>query len=120
MHERVREPTPTHRIRPRTEPPEHELLALQRRLGNQAVVRMLAREPKPSHVAIEPVTDIGGEKGEERWRDELKANKGVKHLYSELATLLNAKAIEHVKGTGPDDINGALRLDAADLKPGLN
>jgi hypothetical protein len=99
---------------------EPAMLALQQTVGNQAVVRMLAREQAPSHVGIEPVTDIGGKKGEEVWAAELAANKGVKHLYSELATLLHATKIDHVKGTSPDDINGALRADAGELKPGLN
>jgi hypothetical protein len=120
MHVRVSEPTAAPRERVETVLAEPEVLALQRTAGNQAVVRMLAREPAPSHVGIEPVTDLGGKKGEEDWAAELKANKGVKQLYSELATLLHATALAHVKGTGPDDINTALRLDAADLKPGLN
>jgi hypothetical protein len=120
MHTRLRAPTLARRARVATAVAEPEVLALQRTVGNQAVVRLLAREPQPSHVGIKPVTDIGGVKGEEKWQDELKANEGVKKQYSELATLLNATVIKHVKGTGPDDINGALRADAGELKPGLN
>jgi hypothetical protein len=120
MHVRVREPTRTRRPRPETAAAEPELLTLQRTAGNQAVVRMLARAPTPAHVGIEPVSDIGGEKGEQDWADELKANQGVKRMYSELATLLHATALAHVKGTTPDDINGALRPTASELKPGLN
>ena len=120
MHVRVREPTLTRRPRAETALADPELLALQRTAGNQAVVRMLARAPQPSHVGIEPVTDIGGEKGEEAWQDELKANSGVKRMYSELATLLHATALQHVKGTTPDDINGVLRASPSELKPGLN
>jgi hypothetical protein len=120
MHVRVREPTLTRRPRAETAPAEPDLLALQRAAGNQAVVRMLMRDTTPAHVGIEPVTDIGGAKGEEAWQDELKANTGVKRMYSELATLLHATALQHVKGTKEEDINGALRPKADELKPGLN
>jgi len=120
MHTRLRERAGVRRVGAEAALAEPQLIALQRTAGNQAVVRMLAREPAPSRVGIEPVTDIGGKKGEEAWAAELAANKGVKHLYSELATLLHATRIAHVKGTSPDDINGALRPAAAELKPGLN
>jgi hypothetical protein len=120
MHTRLRERIPGRRVAAETALAEPQLIALQRTAGNQAVVRMLAREPAPSHVGIEPITDIGGKKGEESWAAELAANKGVKHLYSELATLLQATKIDAVKGTGPDNINGALRASASELKPGLN
>jgi hypothetical protein len=120
VHVRVREPTPTRRPRAETAAAEPELLALQRTAGNQAVVRMLLRDKTPAHVGIEPVTDIGGEKGEQDWADEIKANTGVKRMYSELATLLHATALEHVTGTKEEDINGALRPTASELKPGLN
>jgi hypothetical protein len=120
MHVRVREPTLTRRPRAETALAEPELLALQRTAGNQAVVRMLLRDTTPAHVGIEPVTDIGGEKGEQAWKDELDANTGVKRMYSELATLLHATALQHVKGTKEEDINGALRPTASELKPGLN
>jgi hypothetical protein len=120
VHVRQREKIPARRATTAAALLEPQVLALQRSAGNHAVVRMLAREPAPSHVGIEPVTDIGGKKGEEAWAAELAANKGVKHLYSELATLLHATKLNHVKGTSPDDINGALRADGSELKPGLN
>src|SRR6478735_1498059 len=119
MHQRAREPDPAAARRPRTEAPmpEHLLLALQRGHGNQAVVRMLARKPEPSHLKTEPVDDIGDTAA---WGTALRGNQGVKPLYSELATLLHAEKLEDVSGTGPNDINTAMRPDPADLKPGLN
>src|SRR4051794_31712478 len=110
MQERVREPEPEVSKRPRADPapPEHALLALQRRFGNQAVARMLARKgPQPSHAAIEPVTEIYGGTNADVWASELRERKhDIRILYSELATLLHATAVEDVKGTKPDDING--------------
>jgi hypothetical protein len=41
-------------------------------------------------------------------------------LYSELATLLQATAIEDIKSTAAGDINTARRAEGKDLKPGLN
>lgn len=66
MHERAPEPDAADTSRRRSEPPppEHALLALHRRLGNRAVLRMLrgpatlAREPAPSRLETEPVTDL--------------------------------------------------------------
>src|SRR4051794_5162585 len=116
MQERVRDPEPKLSNRPRAEPatPEHDLLALQRRFGNQAVARMLhaggtlARKgPEPSHAAIDPVTEIYGGTNADVWATELREHKhDIRILYSELATLLHATAVEDVKGTKPDDING--------------
>jgi hypothetical protein len=119
MHERAREPDPAAARRPRTEPPvpEHVLLALQRARGNQAVTRMLARKPEPSHLKTDPVEDVGDTAA---WGTALRGNQGITPLYSELATLLHAEKLEDVAGTGPKDINTALRPDPADLRPGLN
>jgi hypothetical protein len=106
------------------------VLALQRRLGNQAVVRMLrgpaavAREAAPpSRLKTEPVADLdAGGTDAKQWRAALGGNQGITPLYSELAKLLQADALPDVKarGTGPGDINTALRPDPADLKQGLN
>jgi hypothetical protein len=129
MHEREREPDPVAARRPRSEPPvaEHALLALQRRLGNQAVLRMLrgrtgvARAPAPSHLGTEPVTDLdAGGTDQDAWAAQLRGNKGVLPLYSELAKLLQASTLEDVPGTAESDINALRSLDVAALKPGLN
>jgi hypothetical protein len=57
MHERVREPWRAEPSRARGAPvAEHEVLALQRRLGNQAVTRLiLARDKTPSRLDVAPV-----------------------------------------------------------------
>jgi hypothetical protein len=110
------------------EPPAHELLALQRRLGNQAVQRLLsaggtlARKgpPAPTRTPIAPVANLYGGTSADQWEQHLNDGGGVKELYSEIATLLNATVIEDVAGTGPEHINGALRVAADELKPGLN
>jgi hypothetical protein len=77
-------------------PPDlHPLLALQRGVGNQAVVRMvLARE----------------------WAEDVRSGDKLVELYRELAGLVDAGRLEDVKG----EINTALRPAAAELKPGLN
>lgn len=41
-------------------------------------------------------------------------------LYAEIASLLNATVIEDVAGTKPENVYGALRAAADELKPGLN
>jgi hypothetical protein len=130
MHERAREParTETHRRRPEPQPSAHEILALQRRLGNQAVQRLLhaggtlARKgpPAPTRTAIVPVTQLYGVTSAEEWAQHLDDGKGVKELFAEIAWLLNATVIEDVSGTTPEHINGALRVAADELCPGLN
>src|SRR4051794_34456024 len=123
MRQRSREPDRADTRRPRTEPPApaRGILALQRGLGNQAVVRLLAREPAPSHLKSEPVTDLdAGGTDQDAWAAAVRGGAKTIALYSELATLLHADAIEDVSGTAPGDINSALRPDPADLKPGLN
>jgi hypothetical protein len=128
MQERVREPERTQTRRAEPEPPAHEVLALQRRLGNQAVQRLLnaggtlARKgpPAPTRTPIAPVTHLYGVTSAEEWEEHLNAGKGVKELYSEIAWLLNATVIEDVSGTTPEHINGALRVAADELCPGLN
>jgi hypothetical protein len=127
MYRRAREPD---RVDTRSSwneplPPESAILALQRGLGNQAVLRILqpalAREPAPSHLKTEPVTDLySGGTDSERWGAQLRDGGSVVPLYSELAGLLDATKLEDVPGTSARDINTALRPDPADLKPGLN
>jgi hypothetical protein len=128
MHERVREPESTRPRQAEPEPPVHELLALQRRLGNHAVQRLLrsgatlARKgpPAPTRTPIAPVTNLYGGTSAQQWEEHLDDGGNVKELYSEIATLLNATVIEDVAGTKPEHINGALRVAADELKPGLN
>jgi hypothetical protein len=130
MHERVREPTRTEarRRQAEPEPPAHEVLALQRRLGNQAVLRLLSaggtlarkEPPAPTRTPIAPVTNLYGGTTADQWEEHLNDGKGVKEPYSEIATLLNATVIEDVAGTRPEHINSALRAGADELKPGLN
>ncbi len=92
------------------------MLALQRGLGNQAVLRMLAREPAPSRLKTEPVTDLD----DAGWAADVRGGGKNVQLYSELATLLQATKLQDVAGTAASDINTALRPEAASLKPGLN
>jgi hypothetical protein len=125
MHERAHEPGRDRESRrgPRAEPPvpDHALLALQRRIGNQAVGRMLARKPEPSRLGAEPVTDLyGGGTSADEWADQVRGHEHYLALYSELAGLAHATAIEDVKGTAKSDINAALRPAGDELKPGLN
>jgi hypothetical protein len=129
MHQqsRVSDLVDTRRSRKGPAPAAHPILALQRGLGNQAVVRLLresravAREPAPSRLKTEPVTDLdAGGTTADQWAAELREGGKTVALYSELATLLQAGKIEDVAGTRTSDINTALRPDPADLKPGLN
>jgi hypothetical protein len=125
MHEQAREPEPGRVRRPRAEPapPSHEVLALQRQVGNQAVQRMLlARTKDPTRLPIEPVTELYKGTDADTWAADVRddASPHLVDLYSELATLLHATAIEDVKGTGPKDIHAALRPAADELQPGLN
>jgi hypothetical protein len=86
----------------------HPVLALQRQLGNQAVARMLvARQP------------AFGTTSAQTWKDEVKAGRN-KPLYAEIATMVGTAGLPDIKGTTEQDINGALRAEFADLKPGLN
>lgn len=130
MHERVPEPAriEARRRKAEPEPPAHEVLALQRRLGNQGVLRLLsaggtlARKdpPAPTRTPIAPVTSLDGKTNDAQWEAHLNEGTGVKEPYSEIATLLNATVIEDVAGTRPEHINAALRVAADELKPGLN
>jgi hypothetical protein len=131
--ERLR-PERAGRRRPEEEPPspeaEHHVLALQRRLGNQAVMRLLQaergvarKEAPPTLFAGQPVSkpQLDAATDAEQWAKRVRAG-GPEYikLYSEIATLLEANKVEDVKGTEPSHINGALRTGYADLKPGLN
>jgi hypothetical protein len=118
MHVRVSEPTAAPRERVETVLAEPEVLALQRTAGNQAVVRMLARkEPEPSRANIKTVSELGDA---EKWRGDVQGGAGAKQMISELATMLQIQWIPDIKGTTPDDVNTAMRLEDAELKPGLN
>jgi hypothetical protein len=121
-HERLREPEQPRARRAEPEPPAHELLALQRRLGNQAVQQLLARKESatPTRTPIAPVTHLYGVTDAAEWQQHLDEGKGVKELYAEVAWLLNATVIEDVTGTTPEHINAVLRADAGELCPGLN
>jgi hypothetical protein len=128
MHERAREPDPAATRRPRGKPtPEHAVLALQRQFGNQAVLRMLrgpaalAREPAPSHLKTEPVTDLdAGGTDKDEWAADLRAGGSIIPLYAEIATLLHANALEDVAGTAAGDINAMRQVDVGKLRAGLN
>ncbi len=130
MYERAREPERRETRRPQAEPepPAHELLLLQRGLGNQAVQRLLNRgatlarkqPPAPSRTPIAPVTHLYGVTDAEQWAAHLNEGTGVKQLYAEIAWLLNATVIEDVAGTTPEHINAVMRPTAGDLCPGLN
>src|SRR5262245_7238465 len=118
MRQRAHEPDrgQARRARTQPQPAEHAVLALQRGLGNQAVLRMLAREPAPSRLKTEPVTELDSD----GWAADVRGGQKSVQLYSELATLLQAGKLEDVGGTAASDINTALRPEAASLKPGLN
>jgi hypothetical protein len=129
MHRRAHETDleETRRSRSERPPVDHAVLALQRGVGNQAVLRMLrgsqavAREPGPSRLKTEPVTDLdSGGTDKEAWAAAVRGGGKSVALYAELATLLQATALEDVGGTAAGDINTALRPDPGDLKPGLN
>jgi hypothetical protein len=126
MPERAHEPPRTGSAAgrgPRAEPPlpQHALLDLQRRIGNREVGRMLARKPEPSHLGTQAVTDLYGKGTDaDRWASDVRDREHFLALYSELAGLLHATAIEDVKGTAASDINAALRPAGDELKPGLN
>ena len=103
-------------------PPEHALLALQRRIGNQAVQRLiLARDGKtPSRLGVQPPAQLYGGSGAEKWGEDVRSTEHYLDLFSELATLLQATAIEDIKSTAAADINTARRPEGTELKPGLN
>jgi hypothetical protein len=87
---------------------DHPVLTLQRQFGNQAVARMLvARQP------------TFGTTTADQWATESRAGNN-KALYAEIATLVGTAGVPDIKGTTEKDINGALRAQFADLKPGLN
>ncbi|HEX5619700.1 MAG TPA: hypothetical protein VFX51_14860 [Solirubrobacteraceae bacterium] len=121
MHQRVRETNPARLHAAEAALTEPELLALQRTAGNQAVVRMLARDKTPSRLDVGPVTELyKGGTDAEAWGDAVRSRKHFVDLYSELATLLNATKIEDVKGTSATDINTARKPEGSALKQGLN
>jgi hypothetical protein len=124
MHRRVGEPGRDH-ARPMRSGPQPAVPAVPSGLGNQATIRLLratvAREPVPSRLKTEPVTDLySGGTDSEHWGAQLRGGGSPVPLYAELATLLDASKVEDVAGTAAGDINTALRPDPADLKPGLN
>ncbi len=87
---------------------EHPVLALQRQIGNRAVAQMLvARQP------------AFGTTSAEQWATEARAGHN-KALYAEIATMVGTGGLPDITGTAEQDINGALRAQFADLKPGLN
>jgi hypothetical protein len=123
----VRDPAETdpHR-RAEPAPPAHELLALQRRMGNQAVLGLLraegviARKEVPAtRTPIAPVTDVDRLSTPAQWKAALE-EQGVRAPYAEIATLLSAKVIDDVAGTRPDDIHVAGAATGTALRPGLN
>jgi hypothetical protein len=121
MHVRVRENDPARRDAARAILAEPQLLALQRTAGNQAVVRMLARDKTPSRLDAGPVTELyKGGTSAEAWREAVRSREHFVDLFSELATLLNATKVEDVKGTTGKDINTARKPEPSALKPGLN
>ncbi|MGH2968908.1 MAG: hypothetical protein ACRDK0_07575 [Solirubrobacteraceae bacterium] len=109
---------------------EHDLLSLQRQLGNQAVLRLLQagrsvarKEPPPTVLGEQPVSqpELYKTTDAKQWAARVRAG-GAEYinLYSEIAKLLNAGNVEDVKGTEPTDIHGALRTGFGELEPGLN
>jgi len=87
---------------------EHPVLALQRQIGNRAVAQLLvARQP------------AFGTTSADQWATEARAGH-LKALYVEIATMVGTGGLPDIKGTTDQDINGALRAKAGDLKPGLN
>jgi hypothetical protein len=112
MYARAREPERREVSRARTQPPPAALNGL----GNQAMIRLLrpalAREPAPSRLKTEPVTDLPA--GD--YAETLRGGGSVIPIYAELAKLLDVTKLEGFSA----DINRALRPDPSDLKPGLN
>jgi hypothetical protein len=112
MHERAREAQRPEVPRARSKPQPAALAGL----GNQAMIRLLrsalAREPAPSRLKTEPVTDLPA--GD--YAETLRGGGSVIPIYAELAKLLDVTKLEGFSA----DINRALRPDPADLKPGLN
>jgi hypothetical protein len=112
MYGRAREPERRQRLlTPRAPQP-----AVFGGLGNQAMVRLLrpalGREPVPSRLKTDPVTDLPA--GD--YAETLRGGGSVIPLYVELAKLLDVSKLEGFSG----EINRALRPDPADLTPGLN
>lgn len=112
MYGRAREPERHEVPRARSQPQPAALAGL----GNQAMIRLLrpalAREPAPSRLKTEPVTDLPA--GD--YAETLRGGGSVIPIYAELAKLLDVTKLEGFSA----DINRALRPDPADLKPGLN
>jgi hypothetical protein len=123
MRLRTRDPVEEEPSRRRAEPapPPHELLRLQREMGNQAVLRMLARKEVPAtRTPIAPVTDVDRLSTAAAWKTHLEGGKGLREPYAEIATLLNATVIEDVAGTEPEHVHLADDLTGKGLRPGLN
>ena len=55
----------------------------------------------------------------DQWATEARAGHH-KALYAEIATMVGTGGLPDITGTSEQDINGALRAQFADLKPGLN
>ncbi len=99
----------------------HPLLDLQRRLGNQAVQRMLvARKDAPptTRLGETPVTKLDGTTDATTWAQQVRA-RAFLPLYAEIAALVQADRVEDVKATG-GRVNPARRATFDELKPGLN
>lgn len=85
-------------------------LGLARRIGNRAMLRLLQRQA----LASEIIRDLG---------TVTESGAGdIRPLYSQIATLADAKRLRDVKGTTASDINTAraAREGEKDIKPGLN
>jgi hypothetical protein len=112
MYGRAREPERPETPRTRSAPQP----AVFAGLGNQAMIRLLrpglAREPAPSRLKADPVTDLPA--GD--YAETLRGGGSVIPLYVELAKLLDVTKLEGFSV----EINRALRPDPANLKPGLN
>jgi hypothetical protein len=112
MYGRAREPERKEAPQARGQPPP----ALLGGLGNQATIRLLrhvlARDPAPSRLKTEPVTDLPA--GD--YAETLRGGGSVIPIYTELAKLLDVTKLDGFS----TDINGALRADPSELKPGLN
>jgi hypothetical protein len=107
-HGEAAEMAEPHRAAETVAAPHHSVLALQRQIGNRAVAQMLvARQP------------AFGTTTPDQWATESRAGHN-KALYAEIATLVGTGGLRDIKGTTEQEINGALRAQAADLKPGLN
>src|SRR3954447_8617642 len=111
MHVRAREPERPETPRARSAPEP----AVFAGLGNQAMIRLLrpglAREPAPSRLKTDPVTELPAGDYAETLR-----GGSVIPLYAELAKLLDVTKLEGFSV----EISRALRPDPASLKPGLN